>query len=84
MRITPKFLVRSAIVVVALFAVALPLGDHHHGLGRHSTFLADAGQAVFELFLVGVLILIVLVVVSLAQHARARSSRGAGSTGAQS
>ena len=68
MVITRKLLISFAGVVVALFVIANPLGDSHHGLGKHNTFYADLGQTVWVLFLVGAVALVVLVLVALVQR----------------
>jgi NADH:ubiquinone oxidoreductase subunit 6 (subunit J) len=72
-----KALAVTAAIVVALFAIADPLGDSHHGLGKHNHALADLGNVVFGAFLVGVVVLVVLIVVALIQYAL-RSRRTAG------
>jgi len=68
MVITRKLLISTAAVVVALFAIANPLGDSHHGLGKHNAFYADLGQGVWVAFLIGAVALIVLVLVALIQR----------------
>ena len=68
MVITRKLLISSAAVVVALFAIANPLGDAHHGLGKHNAFYADLGQGVFVAFLIGAAALVVLMAVALVQR----------------
>ena len=76
MVITRKLLISFAVVVVALFAIANPLGDSHHGLGKHNAFYADLGQGVWVAFLLGAAAFIVLVVVALFQRAfRSRQRR---------
>ena len=62
-----KWLIRHLIVVVALFIVAFPLGDKHHGLGKHNAFLATLGNVVFGAFLVAFALLIVAAVVAVVQ-----------------
>jgi hypothetical protein len=74
MAITRKLLISVAAAVVALFVIANPLGDAHHGLGKHNAFYADLGQGVWVAFLIGAAAFIVLVVVALVQ--RARSAQG--------
>jgi hypothetical protein len=74
MAITRKLLISVAAAVVALFVIANPLGDAHHGLGKHNAFYADLGQGVWVAFLIGGAAFIVLVVVALVQ--RARSAQG--------
>lgn len=71
-----KVLIGVAIVVVVLFAIALPLGDAHHGLGRHSKAVADLGQTIFVLFEIGFVLLVVLAIVSLIQHLVLRFKAG--------
>jgi hypothetical protein len=76
MVITRKMLISFAAVVVALFIIANPLGDSHHGLGKHNAFYADLGQGVWVAFLVGAVAFIVLALVALVQRGlRARQSR---------
>ena len=70
MVITRKLLIRFAAVVVALFVIANPLGDSHHGLGRHNAFLADLGQGLWVATLIGVAVFVVLVLVALVQYGR--------------
>jgi hypothetical protein len=59
-----KALLRLTAAVVALFVIAFPLGDAHHGIGAHHHVVAVVGQAVFTAFLVGAAVLIVLAVVA--------------------
>lgn len=68
MAITRKMLVTVAAAVVALFVIANPLGDSHHGLGKHNAFYADLGQGVWVAFLIGAVVLLVLLVVALIQR----------------
>ena len=68
MVITRKLLISFAAAVVALFAIANPLGDSHHGLGKHNAFYADLGQGVWVAFLIGAVALVVLVLVALIQR----------------
>jgi hypothetical protein len=76
MVVTRKLLISSAAVVVALFVIANPLGDSHHGLGKHNAFDAGLGQTVWVAFLIGAVALIVLVLVALIQRGlRSRQSR---------
>jgi hypothetical protein len=70
MVITRKLLVSFAAVVIALFVIANPLGDSHHGLGKHNAFYADLGQGVWVAFLIGAVAFIVLVLVALIQRGR--------------
>ena len=65
-----KWLVRHLIVVVALFVIAFPLGDKHHGLGKHSAFVATLGQVVFLAFLASFALLIVAAIVAAVQATR--------------
>ena len=74
-----KVLVIAAAIVVALFVIAAPLGDSHHGIGKHNHAVADLGNIVFGAFLIGVVILIVLTAVALIQYGL-RSRRTAGNT----
>lgn len=68
MVITRKLLISSAATVVALFVIANPLGDSHHGLGKHNAFYADLGQGVWVAFLIGAVAFMVLAVVALFQR----------------
>jgi hypothetical protein len=77
MTIKWKQLTIAAATVAALFVIAAPLGDNHHGIGKHNHTVADLGNIVFGAFLVGVVVLIVLIVVALIQYAL-RSRRAAG------
>ena len=77
MVIKRKGLIITAAIVVALFAIADPLGDSHHGLGKHNHTLADLGNIVFGAFLIGAVVLVLLLVVALIQYAL-RSRRTAG------
>lgn len=74
MVINRKLLLGVAAGVVALFVIANPLGDAHHGLGRHNQLLADLGQTLFVASLLGAVVFIVLVIVALSQRVR-RSRR---------
>lgn len=67
MVINRKVLLRGAAVVVALFAIAFPLGDAHHGIGAHHARIADLGDIVFGAFLVSAVLLVVLAVVGAVQ-----------------
>ena len=75
MVVTRKLLISVAVAAVALFAIANPLGDAHHGLGKHNAFYADLGQGVWVASLIGAAIFVVLVLVALIQ--RGRSGQGA-------
>ena len=77
-----KALIIAAAIVAALFAIAAPLGDSHHGLGKHNHTVADLGNAVFGAFLVGAAVLIVLIVVALIQYGL-RSRRTAGNSASE-
>jgi hypothetical protein len=68
MVITRKLLISFAATVVALFVIADPLGDSHHGLGKHNAFAAHLGEGVWVAFLIGVVAFIVLVLVALVQR----------------
>jgi ABC-type Fe3+ transport system permease subunit len=68
MVITRKLLISFAVVVVALFAIANPLGDSHHGLGKHSTFYADLGQGVWVAFLIGAAAFVILLLIAMIQR----------------
>jgi NADH:ubiquinone oxidoreductase subunit 6 (subunit J) len=74
-----KVLTIAAAIVAALFAIAAPLGDSHHGIGKHNHTVADLGNVVFGAFLVGVVVLVLLIVVALIQYAL-RSRRTAGNS----
>jgi hypothetical protein len=67
MIIRGKWLLWHLIAVVALFVIAFPLGDKHHGMGEHNAFLAVLGQIVFTTFLLAAVLLIVAAVVALVQ-----------------
>ncbi len=67
MIIRRKHLGLLALVVVALFVIAAPLGDKHHGIGKHNAFAATVGQGIFITFLIAFLVLVVTVVVWLVQ-----------------
>jgi hypothetical protein len=68
MVVTRKMLISFAVAVVMLFVIANPLGDAHHGLGKHNAVYADLGQAAFVASLVGAVMFIVLVLVALVQR----------------
>ena len=70
MTIHRKLLISVASIAVALFVISNPLGDAHHGLGRHNRLAADVGQTLFVASLLGAAVLVVLVVVALIQVAR--------------
>jgi NADH:ubiquinone oxidoreductase subunit 6 (subunit J) len=74
-----KVLITAAAIVAALFAIAAPLGDSHHGIGKHNHTVAALGNVVFGAFLVGVVVLVVLIVVALTQYTL-RSRRTAGTS----
>jgi hypothetical protein len=62
-----KLLIGVAIGAIALFLIASPLGDAHHGIGRHNKFAADVGSILFYASLLAVVALIVLIVIYLFQ-----------------
>jgi hypothetical protein len=76
MIVSRRLVIWAAAIVVALFVVANPLGDAHHGLGRHNKFLADLGQTMFVVSLVGAVLVVVLIIVGLVQfRLRSRQAR---------
>jgi len=77
-----KALIIAAAIVAALFVIAAPLGDSHHGIGKHNHTVADLGNVVFGAFLIGVAVLIVLIVVALIQFGL-RSRRTAGNSASE-
>jgi hypothetical protein len=70
MTIHRKLLISVAVLAVALFVISNPLGDAHHGLGRHNQIAADVGQALFLASLLAAATVVVLAVVALIQVAR--------------
>ena len=64
-----KTLITTAVVVAALFVIAAPLGDAHHGIGQHNKFVAVLGQTLFITFLIGAVVLIALTATALARAA---------------
>jgi NADH:ubiquinone oxidoreductase subunit 6 (subunit J) len=74
-----KTLIIAAATVAALFVIAAPLGDSHHGIGKHNHTVADLGNVVFGAFLVGAVVLVLLIIVALIQYAL-RSRRAAGNS----
>jgi hypothetical protein len=70
MVINRKQLISVAVVVVAMFAIANPLGDSHHGLGKHHAFLANLGQGLFVASLIGAVVFVLLAIAALLQHYR--------------
>jgi hypothetical protein len=73
-----RTLVTLTAIAIALFAIADPLGDAHHGLGRHNSFLAGLGHVLFTAFLITCVVLLVLVAISVVQSGvRARRARAA-------
>lgn len=68
MVITRKMLMGFAALVVALFVIANPLGDSHHGLGQHNALYADLGQGVWVAFLICAVAFIAFVFVALIQR----------------
>ncbi len=69
MVIKGKALIIAAAIVAALFVIAVPLGDSHHGIGEHNHAVADLGNVIFGAFLIGAAVLIVLIVVAMIQYA---------------
>ena len=67
-----RTLLYSLIASVVLFAIAAPLGDSKHGIGKHHHVVAVIGNVVFAIFLFSVLVLIPLIVVFLVQTALSR------------
>lgn len=76
MVIKGRLLISVAITAIALFLIADPLGDAHHGLGQHNKFLADLGNILFFTSLLTALALIVLTLIALVQRGlRSRRAR---------
>jgi hypothetical protein len=76
MFIKGKLLIGVAIAAVALFLIADPLGDAHHGIGQHNKFAADLGSVLFYASLLTAVALIVLCVIALFQRGlRSRRAR---------
>lgn len=73
MLIRGKHLGWFALVVVALFLIAAPLGDKQHGIGKHNLFAATVGQGIFVTFLVAFVLLVVAAVVALGQRVWSRA-----------
>ena len=69
MVIKRKTLIVTAAIVAGLFVIAAPLGDSHHGIGKHHHSVAVLGNTVFGAFLIGVVVLLLLGVVALIQYA---------------
>ena len=67
MTIRRKHLGRGALVVIALFVIAAPLGDKQNGIGKHNALAATVGQTIFVTFLIAFVLLVVAAVVSLVQ-----------------
>ncbi len=67
MEINRRLLVWVAVASIALFLVAAPLGDSHHGIGKHHAAAAAIGQTLFVMSLLGFVAFLVLAVVALAQ-----------------
>jgi hypothetical protein len=82
MVIKRKALIVTAAIVAALFVIAAPLGDSHHGLGTHNHTLAVLGNIVFGAFLIGAVVLVLLIVVALIQYAL-RSRRTASNSASE-
>ena len=76
MFIKGKLLIGVAIAAVALFLIADPLGDAHHGIGQHNKFAADLGSILFYASLLTAVALIILIVIALFQRGlRTRRAR---------
>ena len=76
MVVSRKALLVATAIDVALFVIAFPLGDSHHGIGQHHSVAAHVGEAVWTTFLIGALAVIVLAAVALIQRTvRSRRSR---------
>ena len=76
MFIKGKLLIGVAIAAVALFLIADPLGDAHHGIGQHNKFAADLGSILFYASPLTAVALIVLIVIALFQRGlRTRRAR---------
>ena len=76
MIIKGKLLIGVAIGAVAMFLIADPLGDAHHGIGQHNKFAADLGNFLFYASLLTAVALIVLIVIALFQRGlRSRRAR---------
>src|SRR5882672_7891719 len=76
MIIKGKLLIGVAIGAVAMFLIADPLGDAHHGIGQHNKFAADLGNILFYASLLTAVALIVLIVIALFQRVlRSRRAR---------
>jgi hypothetical protein len=76
MIIKGKLLIGVAIGAVAMFLIADPLGDAHHGIGQHNKFAADLGNILFYASLLTAVALIVLIVIALFQRGlRSRRAR---------
>ena len=74
-----KTVIIAAAIVAGLFAVAAPLGDSHHGLGKHNHTVAVLGNVVFGAFLIGVVVVVLLIVVAAIQYglrSRRRADHG--------
>ena len=61
-------LVHSLIVSVVLSAVAVPLGDKTHGIGKHHPVVAIIGDVVFAWSLISIVTFVALVAVFLVQN----------------
>jgi hypothetical protein len=71
-----KLLIGVAIGAIALFLIADPLGDAHHGIGQHNKFAADLGSILFYASLITAAALIVLIIIALFQRGlRSRRAR---------
>jgi hypothetical protein len=74
MAIRRKHVGLLALVVIALFLIAAPLGDKHHGIGQHHAWAATLGQSIFVTFLISAVLLIVVTGAGLVQFAVHRVS----------
>ena len=74
MVIRRKHVGRLALIVIALFVIAAPLGDKQHGIGKHHAVVATIGQTIFVTFLISAVLLVVLTIVSLVQLALRHAS----------
>jgi TRAP-type C4-dicarboxylate transport system permease small subunit len=66
--INRRILIPLAVVVVVCFAIAIPVGNKHHGL------LGAIGNITWYAGLLGLVLLIVLAVVALVQSRRSRAT----------
>jgi hypothetical protein len=68
MHVSRKVFISVAATAIALFVIADPLGDSHHGLGRHHKVAADLGQTLWAASLILAALAVVLGVVALIQY----------------